>query len=75
MNLLKDLEQECLQLSGFPIEQTKCYYTSINMDGEDFNVRTFEVGENTTDKKTVVFTHGFVGSSVMYFGPLARLVK
>ena len=45
------------------------------IEEKEFQVRTFIVGDDREDKKTLVFTHGFVGSMVMYFAAMARLAQ
>ena len=43
------------------------------MEGKPFQVRTFIVGEPSPDKKTLVFLHGMVSASVVFFSAMALL--
>ena len=61
-------------MSGLPLNNTVCSYTTIEMDGKPFKVRTFTVGgDSDGTKKTLVFTHGYIGPTVFYMHALARL--
>ena len=75
MSLLMEMEQEVIARSGLPVEKTECKYTTIEMENREFKVRTFVVGGEDVGKKTLVFTHGFIGSMVMYFGAMSRLAN
>ena len=49
-------------------------YVTIEMEGKPFKVRTFIIGDASPDKRTLVFTHGMVSASVLFFSYFARFV-
>ena len=73
MVMLEELEFDAMILSGLPKTERK--FTKIEMEGKDFNVRTFYTGSADDGKKTLVFTHGFIGPTVMYFYAMAQLAQ
>ena len=50
-------------------------YTTIEMDGEPFQVRTFYFGCEDKSKKTVILNHGFMANIISYFRLLKLLAE
>lgn len=57
------------------MDQTVRSYTTIEINGKPFQVRTFIVGREGDGKKTLVFTHGYVTAIVNYMYVLVRLAS
>jgi len=51
-------EGHVLRCAGFNEGECEREFTTIEMDGAPFKVRTFYMGRNDKEKKTLVFTHG-----------------
>ena len=51
-------------------------YLTIEMNGKPFNVRVYHTDiETKTTKKTLVITHGFLGTSLAYLNIIGKLIE
>ena len=50
-------------------------YTDVEIEGKAFQVRTFYYRKEDKTKKTLVFTHGYMGSIVYYLASLKGLAE
>lgn len=73
IEMLLELELDILMQSGLPLDKTERKFTTIEMEGKPFQVRTFIIGEPSPEKKTLVFLHGMVSASVVFFSAMALL--
>ena len=62
---LENYETCLLELSGLDLDQIERTYTTIEMDGQPFKIRTTMCGDKS--KKTLLMTHGYMLSGVMAY--------
>ena len=74
-----DLESRILLYSGLKPEYTRQTFTTIEMEGKPFKVRTIyysqpaSSGSNNTKKKTLVLTHGYMSNCTTFVTLMKRL--
>ena len=66
-------EDELLRLSDIPTEEIKKSFTTIQMEGKPFNVRTFTIGEESEDKMTMVLLSGYMTRVLSFYKMLIPL--
>ena len=72
LNRLKTHEDTLLEMSGLDIDKFEKTFTTIEMDGEPFRIRTVAYGDRS--KKTLLMTHGYMLSGVLaYYKVMKRL--
>ena len=68
---MESAENRLIKLSGIPLIDLRKDFVTIEMDGNPFRVRTFEIGEKS--KETLVITHGYTASALTYYTMLKQL--